>query len=612
MNKIQLKKAYMGYQAKKGGLPSDFQEVEYIQCTTTQYIESGIRYDINKDLVVEMEIQSTSTYGTGFGWDGGGQIGFATTTTNNGTSTINFNGSYRTKVVHTIEKTASGSSIIQLSNESGSNSLTRTHPSLETYATKGYGIFTRFSQSSASSPYGCRLFSFKATQDGVLIGHYIPCYRKSDYEIGLYDIIGQQFYTNDGTGTFLMGRPIVCDSIDGYTQVDYIQSNGVVSQYIYTGVTKGSSIISINIEFRKGNPSRTNNEWVFGFGDMNSAQGGIGFGSDSSVWKIIKGGIGYYSFGTSDGEKHNISFTMSSNTSVVISGDISTSQTISTGSSGWTSQEINLFNSNNTSCIYYAMLIKDNVVVRNYIPMRRNSDNVLGLYDLVNDVFYTNQGSGEFLCGADIVKVDGYKQVILKESYDGTNVGYFDSGINANSNLKVEVDGKFEITDTNANAVFFCARNGFTNKDFTCVNALNSTGLNYNSRFGNFAYNYGSFLAYPPSTYHKLQWGYGGLYINGEQKQAFDRTSTFADGKSIFILAGNNESGLSFIGGQGATNYLINIKFYNQNTLLKNFIPMQRESDGVIFLYETISKEFYSNLGIEDMLQVAEYIGTQL
>ena len=206
MNKMMLKKQYMMYSPKKKGrLPSGFQEVEYIEATTTQYIESGIIYDVNKDLVIEMEIQATSNYGTSFGWDYGGQIGFSNTTANNGTQTINFNCSYKTKVVHTIEKTTSGNSIFQLSNESGSNSLTRTHPSLGTYATKGYGIFTRFSGNSNSVPNGCKLFSFKATQDGVLIGHYIPCYRKSDNEVGLYDIVNNQFYTNQGSGTFLKG-----------------------------------------------------------------------------------------------------------------------------------------------------------------------------------------------------------------------------------------------------------------------------------------------------------------------------------------------------------------------------------------------------------------------
>lgn len=37
---------------------------------------------------------------------------------------------------------------------------------------------------------------------------FIPCYRKSDGEIGLYDIKNHVFYTNDGTGSFLKGKDV--------------------------------------------------------------------------------------------------------------------------------------------------------------------------------------------------------------------------------------------------------------------------------------------------------------------------------------------------------------------------------------------------------------------
>ncbi len=38
----------------------------------------------------------------------------------------------------------------------------------------------------------------------------------------------------------------------------------------------------------------------------------------------------------------------------------------------------------------------------NLVPARRNSDNVLGMYDLTNDVFYTNAGTGTFTAGPEI------------------------------------------------------------------------------------------------------------------------------------------------------------------------------------------------------------------
>ena len=52
--------------------------------------------------------------------------------------------------------------------------------------------------------------------------------------------------------------------------------------------------------------------------------------------------------------------------------------------------------------LYHLILYDDSVAVRNFIPCYRKSDNEIGLYDTVNDVFYTNAGTGTFLKGSDV------------------------------------------------------------------------------------------------------------------------------------------------------------------------------------------------------------------
>lgn len=48
-------------------------------------------------------------------------------------------------------------------------------------------------------------------------------------------------------------------------------------------------------------------------------------------------------------------------------------------------------------------IIFDNgTIVFNLVPAKRNSDNKPGMYDLVNDVFYVNQGTGEFVMGPEL------------------------------------------------------------------------------------------------------------------------------------------------------------------------------------------------------------------
>ena len=50
-----------------------------------------------------------------------------------------------------------------------------------------------------------RVYSLKFFDGNVLVRDFIPCYRISDNEIGLYDTVNGVFYTNQGTGTFYKG-----------------------------------------------------------------------------------------------------------------------------------------------------------------------------------------------------------------------------------------------------------------------------------------------------------------------------------------------------------------------------------------------------------------------
>ncbi len=50
--------------------------------------------------------------------------------------------------------------------------------------------------------------------------------------------------------------------------------------------------------------------------------------------------------------------------------------------------------------IYYE---EDDIKLYEYIPCYRKADNVAGMYDIVNNVFYTNAGTGKFTVGPDVI-----------------------------------------------------------------------------------------------------------------------------------------------------------------------------------------------------------------
>ena len=52
--------------------------------------------------------------------------------------------------------------------------------------------------------------------------------------------------------------------------------------------------------------------------------------------------------------------------------------------------------------IFYTKLYDEDVLIRDLVPCYRKADDKPGMYDLVNDVFYVNAGTGEFSVGGDI------------------------------------------------------------------------------------------------------------------------------------------------------------------------------------------------------------------
>ena len=64
-----------------------------------------------------------------------------------------------------------------------------------------------------------RLYLCKIYDNDNLVRNFIPCYRKVDNEIGLYDVINDVFYVNSGTGEFIAG-PVIADSMAFTDSVD--------------------------------------------------------------------------------------------------------------------------------------------------------------------------------------------------------------------------------------------------------------------------------------------------------------------------------------------------------------------------------------------------------
>lgn len=214
-------------------LPSDFQQVEYIQSTGSEYITlPAYRYT---GTIIEFDVQYTNTTGND-------KFGFASAETNaevkNGIlgSASKFLAFYGTcgiridtgvsiseRHIFKYEPTAFYIDNQEILSDSDKYSI---------YSGTIYG-WGSFQNNNAIKLFGsngeetdilstCKIYSFKVTsRSGRVIFNLIPCYRKEDKAIGMYDLINEIFYPNEGTGQFLKGKNI--STSDTY-EIDWSES----------------------------------------------------------------------------------------------------------------------------------------------------------------------------------------------------------------------------------------------------------------------------------------------------------------------------------------------------------------------------------------------------
>lgn len=69
--------------------------------------------------------------------------------------------------------------------------------------------FYLFRRRNNASAFSGKIFAFWAKDNnGNFIANYVPCYRKSDGVIGMYDTVSRSFFTSANSGTFTKGADV--------------------------------------------------------------------------------------------------------------------------------------------------------------------------------------------------------------------------------------------------------------------------------------------------------------------------------------------------------------------------------------------------------------------
>ncbi len=185
----------------------DYVRVEYIESTGTQYIDSGVSYDEDNEYVIDCAVAVTSNLGRFSGWNGGGIIGIGSSTWAHGTGAVTgeFNIYQKSHINLEIESGLSSRTYMTVTQGDLTETIYRGHASLDEYATLDYPIFAYTHDQNGLSGYiNMKLWDMTISVNGIVVRDFIPCYRANDDVVGLYDIVENRFYTNSGTGVFVI------------------------------------------------------------------------------------------------------------------------------------------------------------------------------------------------------------------------------------------------------------------------------------------------------------------------------------------------------------------------------------------------------------------------
>ena len=200
-----------------------------------------------------------------------------------------------------------------------------------------------------------------------------------------------------------------------YTLLEYLQSTG--TQYIDTGI-KANSAYTYKFKVKRTSPYNTN-IWGVKTNSSYSSNSSIILGWTSTSY------IGVYSHEGSDTginpsvvswgtDYHTIEFNPTSKKLIIDGVDRwSGFENGCLTNENWSSNTYNLYlGGTNTvgsfvgggvsTWAQYEVWNNNGVLIQNLIPVRRKSDNVLGMYDTVTGNFLTNAGTGEFIAGPEL------------------------------------------------------------------------------------------------------------------------------------------------------------------------------------------------------------------
>lgn len=188
----------------------------------------------------------------------------------------------------------------------------------------------------------------------------------------------------------------------GYRRVEYLESSG--TQYIDTLVSGGTSATypAYILDFMPLDSTQNYQQYLCGVEQPVSIPKVYREGRTRPL--ALYSGAGFYPTNAQNVYSFGTRYIVStSEAGITINGASISFPAVSGG--GWGSMTWYIFSSHKETTyksnmrLYGLKMYTDGILIRDYIPCVRGSDNKPGLYDTVTNSFFVNQGTGEFITG---------------------------------------------------------------------------------------------------------------------------------------------------------------------------------------------------------------------
>jgi len=240
-------------------LPSEYQQLEYIQNSGSQYLNLNFVPNDGAEWAYELKWMDISASGSNyvmgsrvssstiyFGMSGASAT-LSMGISNHNLSVSNYRLANRLYLNYaSYFGTNEGTS--KLINLTDGDSYTGTQTASLTSASASVCLFALRSGNVHS---GMRVYYLKVWRNNILYRNLVPCYRKSDNVIGMYDLVGRTLYTNSGSGKFTKGNNVndtISCKISGGSSDIYYGYNQIFTPSHYSGGYVGNGTITESVE----------------------------------------------------------------------------------------------------------------------------------------------------------------------------------------------------------------------------------------------------------------------------------------------------------------------------------------------------------------------------